>query len=117
LVLLPLLLGELLLGANLPPAVTSRAEAHDRRLAEDVARLLLATEGEEPTARDRHALYLRAREAPRDRVRYLAEVAFTPTMADWEAASLPDALFPLYYLFRPIRLLAGAGVHALGGNR
>ena len=30
---------------------------------------------------------------------------FTPTLADWEALSLPDPLFPLYYLYRPLRLM------------
>jgi len=107
LVLLPLLLSELLLGLPLPEPVACRAGEHDRRLALDVARLLLATEGEEPSASHRHTLYLRARPALRDRLRYLREVAFTPTMADWDAVHLPDPLFPLYHAVRPIRLLVG----------
>ena len=31
--------------------------------------------------------------------------AFTPRMKDFKIASLPDALFPLYYLVRPLRLI------------
>jgi hypothetical protein len=105
LVLLPLLLCELLLGLSLPPEVKGAVREPDRLLANDVARLLLAMSGLEPSARRRHALYLRSRESLRHRLRYIAEIAFTPTLADWEAVSLPDALFPLYHVVRPIRLL------------
>jgi hypothetical protein len=41
---------------------------------------------------------------PSDRVRYFFGRSFVPTFEDWEYVSLPDSLFPLYYLIRPFRL-------------
>ena len=41
---------------------------------------------------------------PSDRVRYFFGCSFVPTFEDWEWVSLPDSLFPLYYLIRPYRL-------------
>ncbi|PYO80862.1 MAG: hypothetical protein DMD65_14450, partial [Gemmatimonadetes bacterium] len=54
------------------------------------------------------------RERWRDRLRYCARVALTPTSGDWAWLRLPDALYPLYYVARPIRLIAKYGP---GGSR
>jgi hypothetical protein len=61
------------------------------------------------------------------RLRYLARVLLLPTLADRRALRLPDALYALYYLLRPLRLCgrfawdrAGAGLRRLatfGGER
>ena len=60
------------------------------------------------TAKDleRSVFQLRSRERLRDRVRLLA----TPNEGDWERFPLPAPLYPLYYLLRPLRLLAKYGV-------
>jgi hypothetical protein len=39
-----------------------------------------------------------------DRVRYFFGRAFIPAFEDWRWVSLPDSLYPLYYLIRPFRL-------------
>ena len=39
-----------------------------------------------------------------DKVRYCIDLGLTPTVGDWQYVSLPDSLFPLYYLIRPFRL-------------
>ena len=44
------------------------------------------------------------REHWQDKVRYCIDLGLTPTVSDWQAVSLPDSLFPLYYLIRPFRL-------------
>src|SRR2546426_126910 len=53
--------------------------------------------------------HLRTRERWRDRLRYCARVALTPTAGDWAWLRLPDALYPFYYVARPIRLIAKYG--------
>jgi hypothetical protein len=44
----------------------------------------------------------------RDRVRYALRCALVPRDSDWIGVPLPDALFPLYHLVRPVRLLHAA---------
>jgi hypothetical protein len=34
----------------------------------------------------------------------------SPTPLEWELVGLPDCLFPLYYLLRPVRLLVERGM-------
>jgi len=41
----------------------------------------------------------------RDAYLSLARSVLVPTIADWRAFSVPDALYPAYYLLRPLRLL------------
>ncbi len=57
--------------------------------------------------------HLRARERWRDRLRYGARVALTPTAGDWAWLQLPDALYPLYYVTRSIRLVAKYGARLM----
>lgn len=45
----------------------------------------------------------------RDAYLSLLRAIFVPTLADWEAVSVPDAFYPVYYLLRPIRLLTKYG--------
>ena len=52
---------------------------------------------------------LAALESARQRIRYLADRALTPTIEDWELVRLPRALFPLYYAIRPLRLAVTQG--------
>ena len=46
---------------------------------------------------------LAAMDRRRDRVRFCLKQAFQPTVVDWLALPLPRPLFPLYYLFHPLR--------------
>jgi len=49
------------------------------------------------------------REHWQDKVRYCIDLGLTPTVGDWQYVSLPDSLFPLYYLIRPFRLVLTYG--------
>jgi hypothetical protein len=105
---LGLLLAAELCGLVLPPAV-DRAARGDRaalKLARAVERHLFDPR---PSRFDGLVFHARMRERARDRLSYLANVAFTPSGADWEALRLPRVLFPLYALTRPIRLAAKYG--------
>lgn len=96
------------LGTPLPARV--REEIGRDRTSSELARTctgwLQLPAGTAPGQREEASVYLRSREAFRDRLRYSLGMAFTPTLADWEALSLPDPLFPLYYVYRPLRLAA-----------
>jgi hypothetical protein len=105
LLLLMLLLSARLLGSPLPEELRERAERTVGTAADVVVRQMVDLEGEEPPEIACHRLYLQVRKDPRARLRFLGGMIFTPTLADWEALSLPDALFPLYRLYRPLRLL------------
>jgi hypothetical protein len=37
------------------------------------------------------------------------ELVNIPNLGDWQYVSLPDSLFPLYYLIRPFRLILQYG--------
>lgn len=95
------------LGTPLPPRIRDEIsrDAIIPELARTCAGWLALPEGRAPGQRAEIAVYLRSREAVPDRLRYSLGMAFTPTLADWEALSLPDALFPLYYVYRPLRLV------------
>jgi hypothetical protein len=105
----PLLLGMFLANAVLDAPVNEELLAMalgDRvviRLARAIMQRLLA--GEEGSGLF-HEWYvpLAALESARQRIRYLADRALTPTIEDWELVPLPRALFPLYYAIRPLRL-------------
>jgi hypothetical protein len=116
-VLLGLALARRLLGAPLPEAVVREIEADprlSRLLGEAEARMFdeEAGEGEETAAN--LAFNFRARDGLADRARYAARWLFAPSPEDWRWARLPDALFPLYRVLRPVRLLLR---HGPGGRR
>ena len=50
---------------------------------------------------------LRGRDRLRDKLRDCVQRPTTLTAGDWALLRLPDALFPLYYLLRPMRLYVG----------
>jgi hypothetical protein len=49
----------------------------------------------------------------RDAIAGLFLFVLVPRISDWQGAPLPDALYPLYYLLRPLRL-AAQFISALG---
>lgn len=50
-------------------------------------------------------LILRLRERRRDKLRFLARLAFTPSLSEWSLIRLPAPLFPLYRIVRLFRLI------------
>ncbi|MEA2677132.1 MAG: hypothetical protein QOJ81_1273 [Chloroflexota bacterium] len=103
----------LLLAADLcaaPIAATVLVAARRDRASVKLARSVEAALFDpRPSRFDGLIFHARMRERARDQLGYLANVAFTPSGADWEALRLPRALFPLYALTRPIRLAAKYG--------
>jgi hypothetical protein len=58
-----------------------------------------------PPYLERNRFWLAARDGVADRAASLWLRLWTPTVNDWRFARLPDALYPLYYLVRPVRLV------------
>ena len=50
--------------------------------------------------------YMRSRDNTRDRLRSLSVLALNPSSSDRAWINLPERLFPLYYLLRPVRLFS-----------
>jgi hypothetical protein len=111
-VLLGLALAHRLLAAPVPAEAVREAEgdAGIGALADEAERRMFdggADEGEEAPAN--LAFNLRARDGAMDRARYAGRWLFGPTPEDWRWARLPDPLFPLYRVLRPVRLLVRHG--------
>jgi hypothetical protein len=53
---------------------------------------------------EEHLFHLRLKEHLTDKARYCLELGVIPNLGDWQAVSLPDSPFPLYYFIRPFRL-------------
>lgn len=51
------------------------------------------------------------------RWKYISGLLVTPTTNEWEALRLPRPLWPCYYAYRPLRLLAGSLTAPPGGAR
>jgi hypothetical protein len=106
-VLLALYLANELLGAPIPTAAGERVRTDTgvpylgRRV---YARLLRSPRP--LTTWETRVFYWHVRERWLDRVRQFTQALFTPRMVDLEMIRLPDALAPLYYLIRPLRLTA-----------
>jgi hypothetical protein len=82
-----------------------------RRLARRVQERLFRTSGSPrrfPEVKFR-PIHVKMRERLHDKVRYGVRSVTTHTVRDWMALPLPRALFPLYYVLRPIRLVGKYG--------
>jgi hypothetical protein len=108
---LGLSLANRLLGAPLPDQVLQqvRADPMVEPLAHQACEWLFRDDAERPQELEAIVYHLKARERMQDRVRYCLRLAVTTTPGDWGAVRLPSALFPMYYLLRPFRLLAEYG--------
>lgn len=104
-VCLGLLLAEELVGAKMPIKVEGliHAERSAQRLAARV-RGRLFDKANVPSQFEDYGFYLQTRERWRDRLYYLFNMTFVPRRDDWLNLTLPEALYPVYYLFRPLRL-------------
>ena len=109
---LGLILAGDLLDATLPASVEQRArsDAVVVSLAVQARDWLVHNVQPQPVQWPAVRFHLNARERRGDRVRYCAGLFFTPTPGDWEAVPLPPALFPLYYVLRPFRLIRQYGL-------
>ncbi len=96
-----------LLGTALPERVLGRlaAEARAPKLAAEIRERFLT----DRPAGGESRFHLRSMDRMRDQVRFLLGTIFEPTEADWDSLRIPPSLFPLYYLARPLRLLAKHG--------
>lgn len=116
---LGLLLADELLEAPLPEKVSRmvRTDPKATALARQVREWLFQEPDGSPNilAKGRldesrfHPFRVRMRERLRDKFGYAVRTALIPTPEDWQYLRLPESLFFLYYLVRPIRLTARYG--------
>jgi len=100
-------LAQHLFQAPLPPEVVATL-AGDKAVV-TLARQVCDWQRQQPHAISDASMFrfhLRARERTSDRLRYVVRLVLTPTVGDWQAIRLPSSLYPLYYLLRPLRLMA-----------
>jgi hypothetical protein len=115
----------LLLGVSLadeffgysPPALVSLAIGQDAmvaRLTGDVWDYYLGVRQPSTSAIQTALFQVRSRERGVDRLKYWLFRIFAPNWEEVEWLPLPRALFPLYWLLRPVRILWHYGPEALG---
>ena len=73
-------------------------------LRADIERKLFTRGNDEPGFVETARLQLLAKDRFPDRIRYCFIRALFPTVEDWQRVSLPDCLYFLYFLLRPLRL-------------
>ena len=115
---LGLLLAGDLLDASIPPEVLKslQPDARVKKLAEQV-RDQLFTERSAPAGVFAEAgTLVSLRERRLDRLISCLRLATTPRSYDWMFLSVPDSLFFLYYLVRPLRLAGKYGAKLLGDS-
>ncbi len=115
---LGVLLAQELGGVDVPDSVFSSREELDslRKYATETQRGLFARGPEPLGSIERFRCNLRIMDRKRDAISGLLRSTFVPTMSDWQALTLPAALYPLYYLFRPLRLLKKYGASVVAGT-
>lgn len=119
--LLGLSLAEEVLDARLPPQMSERVRA-DFAVQEISARVraIHADRDDRPAhsiGLPYHLFQVRAMDRWECRLRYGFHAATTPTPEDWEVVLLPDRLFSLYYVIRPLRLAVAYGIASRTGSR
>ncbi len=109
-----LLLAVDLLGASVPAGIVDRLQEHPAAaaLAERVRKRLLADLPALSTTRELMQFQLDLLERPVDKFRVCWSL-LEPAAADRASLPLPAPLFPLYYVFRPLRLIAKYGALAI----
>jgi hypothetical protein len=103
-VCLALMLVESVYGAPIPSAFADLAASSDLKDALVRIRANLLTNFTMPNQLQKFRWHLRFLPV-RDAYLSLVRAAFVPTIGDWRTFSVPDALYPIYYLLRPLRLL------------
>ena len=103
---LGLLLAVDLVGLTIPGNIHAliTSDPHAQELASKVAASLFRGTLQTSLMSD-YLFYGSTRERWKDRFRYFIELIFVPKNPDWNTLLLPECLYCLYYLIRPIRLL------------
>jgi Uncharacterised nucleotidyltransferase len=106
-----------LLHASLPEEVGHRIEADSvvEKLFQEVAGRLFVRSNGHPALWGSALFHLKARECLKDKLLYGTRLAMTTTAEDWAFCRLPDSLFALYHLLRPIRLALKYGIQPVRG--
>ncbi|MEE9165893.1 MAG: nucleotidyltransferase family protein [Candidatus Neomarinimicrobiota bacterium] len=109
---LGLYLANSLLGASLPEAVSKRVflDRAVESLAQRIHARLFQNSQDSSGLVERSLFHLKMRERVRDRVNCFLRMATVPTVGDLMFLPLPQSLFLLYYLLRPIRLAGRLGL-------
>jgi hypothetical protein len=104
-VFLGLFLAKDLLNVTLPEKIINHIEADPlvKILANKVKQRLFS-HNNSPGIFKSSVFHLQARERLRDRIKYCVQFTIYTNPRDWEFIKLPNSLFFLYYLIRPIRL-------------
>jgi Uncharacterised nucleotidyltransferase len=102
-----LLLAYDLIHFDLPGFVSSDASAVEslRRSAAQFQKRVLARDSSKPSAFRMFRYNLQLMDRKRDAIASLLRSILVPTISDWQVLTLPRPLYPLYYLFRPFRLI------------
>jgi hypothetical protein len=113
--LLGLFLVRDLFGAYLPPGVLRKLEREPviKWLTAKVREHLFSNVEGSLELFETHLFYIRMREKMGDKIRYFLHRYFTPNIEDWKFLRLPDSLFLLYFLIRPIRLATNYSIELL----
>jgi len=115
LLLLGLLLAERLAGARLPREISDRIETD--LMVTCLARKAVAVIAKTPVNPDadpaRYLFYWKAKDCRRDQLLFAGKLLATLTAGEWNPATLPGMLAPLYYLARPIHMAARHGTPVL----
>jgi hypothetical protein len=116
--LLGLVLATDLLNATMPLEIRKvvSGDAVVKRLADQMQQQLFLPESPRPGLFGGAVLSLNMRERKRDKLRFCFRLITTPRRYDWLALSLPDSLFFLYYLLRPLRLAGKYGARLFRGS-
>jgi Uncharacterised nucleotidyltransferase len=104
--LLGLSLARDLLGAPVPPQLIKEAEADPGVVAirRWMAQNIWPRNGGDLGFLEQTWFYLQTRDCWKDKLRHIWCRLAIPTVEDWRWAPLPDSLYVLYYLIRPLRL-------------
>ncbi len=103
--LLGLSLARDLLGAAAPPEVIEEADADPGVAAvrRKAAQNLWVRNEEDVRFLERTSFYLQTRDSFKDRVRHVWGYLAIPNETDWQWLPLPDSLYGLYFVIRPLR--------------
>jgi hypothetical protein len=101
---LGLCLAQDLLGSNLPPEVSRRVHADARAVALAASIRARLRNGRPWRSRDVLILQFRLMEGTWRKFRFFWYLLH-PTPTDWRSLGIPESMFPVYYLTRPIRLV------------
>jgi hypothetical protein len=107
LLLLGLSLAQSLLQIPLPEFIRQELDADTmiRQLSIQVRGRLFEADVTPRSFLQTNLFHLRSRERLLDRIRFCERLLRTTTPGDWAFVSLPDRLFFLYHLIRPLRML------------